>query len=41
VRASYNQAQYMDERREMMQGWADLVLQPEGSKVIPIKKRRA
>ena len=25
VRASYNQAQYLDERRDMMQGWADLI----------------
>ena len=23
VRASYNQAEYLDERRQMMQAWAD------------------
>ena len=25
VRASYNQAQYLEERRQMMQNWADLL----------------
>jgi integrase len=25
VRASYNHAEYLDERRQMMQAWADLV----------------
>jgi integrase len=25
VRASYNQAQYMEDRRNMMQEWADMV----------------
>ncbi|MBR9830446.1 MAG: integrase, partial [Oceanospirillales bacterium] len=25
VRASYNQAQYLDERKVMMQEWADLI----------------
>jgi integrase len=33
VRASYNQAQYLDERKEMMQGWADLIDQL-GSNVV-------
>jgi integrase len=33
VRASYNQAQYLEERREMMQGWADLIDQL-GSNVV-------
>ncbi len=28
VRASYNHAEYMDERRAMMQEWADLLNDP-------------
>lgn len=42
VRASYNQASYMAERREMMQRWADLVdgAQAAGN-VVPIRKGRA
>jgi integrase len=33
VRASYNQAEYLQERREMMQTWADLINQPSGNVV--------
>ena len=34
VRASYNQADYLDERRKMMQAWADLLdAQTDGSNV--------
>jgi integrase len=37
VRASYNRAEYLGERREMMQVWADLIeeMVKEQSKVIP------
>lgn len=41
TRAAYNHAQYLDERREMMQGWAnylDAVRQSE--KVIPFRQGR-
>jgi integrase len=42
VRASYNQAQYLDERREMMQGWANLIDQlASGSNVVPGKFGKA
>jgi integrase len=39
VRASYNQAEYLDQRREMMQGWSDLLDQiaKDDGKVIPGK----
>ena len=34
VRASYNQADYLDERRQMMQTWADFLdAQTDGSNV--------
>jgi integrase len=40
VRASYNQAQYLEERRAMMQQWADLIdeMAKSSIKVKPIKK---
>jgi integrase len=41
VRASYNQAEYLKERRVMMQQWADLmeeIAKPE-QKVAPIQAR--
>ena len=40
VRASYNQAEYLEERREMMQQWADMVddMAKQESKVTPIKR---
>tara|TARA_R110002020_G_scaffold112746_19_gene259381 strand:+ start:5185 stop:6336 length:1152 start_codon:yes stop_codon:yes gene_type:complete len=37
VEASYNHAQYLQERREMMVFWADFV-QSKSSNVVPIKK---
>lgn len=41
VRATYNQAEYAHERREMLQWWADYVDSlKEGSNVIPINARR-
>lgn len=42
VRASYNHAQYMPERRKMMQDWADYIDSIcAGADVTPIKKRAA
>ncbi len=43
VRASYNQAEYLEERREMMQQWADMVddIAKAESKVAPIKRAAA
>lgn len=39
VRAAYNRAQYLDERRRMMQSWADyLDGLKNGAQVIPFKK---
>jgi integrase len=39
VRKAYNRAQYLDERRKMMQAWADyLDGLKSGAQVIPIKK---
>jgi integrase len=39
VRAAYNRAQYLDERRRMMQAWADyLDALKSGAEVIPFKK---
>jgi integrase len=41
VRATYNQAEYAHERREMLQWWADYVdALKHGSNVIPINARR-
>lgn len=38
IRAAYNRAQYMDERRRMMQAWADFLDEIKaGGKVIPIR----
>jgi integrase len=41
VRAAYNRAQYMAERRKMMTAWADYLdsLKAEPNKVIPIKRK--
>ena len=37
MRASYNQAQYLDARRQMMQAWADyLEALASGGKVTPM-----
>lgn len=42
VRAAYNRAQYLAERRKMMQAWADyLDGLRKGSEVVPLRKRRA
>lgn len=43
VRASYNQAEYLPERKIMMQGWASLIdeLAKPDSKVTPIKRDAA
>ncbi|TAN03498.1 MAG: DUF4102 domain-containing protein [Rhodanobacteraceae bacterium] len=39
IRGTYNLAQYMDERRRMMQAWADyLDALKQGSNVVPIRK---
>jgi integrase len=37
IRAAYNAAEYMDERRQMMQWWADFIDRP--ANVVQIKKR--
>jgi integrase len=37
VRAAYNQAEYLDERRAMLQWWADFIDRPPN--VVPLKKR--
>jgi integrase len=41
VRAVYNRAQYMAERKRMMQSWADYLdsLKEESNKVVPIKRK--
>ena len=41
VRAAYNRAQYMKERRQMMASWADYLdaLRADTSKVIPIRRQ--
>jgi len=42
VRAAYNRAQYLTERKRMMQAWADyLDGLREGANVVAIKRRRA
>lgn len=40
VRASYNQGEYMEERRAMLQQWADLTdeMAKSANKVTPIKR---
>lgn len=41
VRAAYNNATYMDRRRQLLQDWADLLdAKREGAKVIPIRRRK-
>ena len=41
VRAAYNKAQYMAERRELMNWWTDYLQdQRQGAKVIPIAAKR-
>lgn len=42
VRAAYNHAQYLEERRQMMVGWADYLDQVQrGGKVIPFRQARS
>lgn len=41
VRASYNRAEYLEERRAMMQQWADMIEEMGAGKVIPIKRGAA
>jgi len=40
VRAAYNRAQRLDERRRMMQGWADYLdgLRTDGTVVVPFRR---
>ena len=41
VRAAYNHADYLDERREMMQVWADYLDNLDNSdNVVPLKQAR-
>lgn len=42
VRAVYNKAEYADQRREMLQAWADMVdAWNKGAKVVPLRQRAA
>jgi len=42
IRAAYNHAQYLEERREMLQAWADyLDTLKEGGQVVPFERRRS
>lgn len=42
VRAAYNHARYVEERRELMQSWADYIdAVRQSGQVIPLRKRRA
>jgi len=36
VRAAYNHAKHMEERRELMQWWADFIDQKSGANVVPL-----
>ena len=39
IRSAYNRAEYLPERRQMMQQWADIVVAlAQGAKVIPLKR---
>lgn len=38
IRGTYNQAQYMDERRRMMQAWADYLDGLRAGNVVPIRR---
>jgi len=40
VRAAYNRAQYLEERRKMMQAWADYLDRlKDGAQVIEFKQK--
>ncbi|PRP71974.1 hypothetical protein BUE93_03510 [Chromobacterium amazonense] len=41
VRAAYNRAEYMEERRRMMQWWSNYVLKQQGGNVVPVNFQRA
>lgn len=41
TRASYNQAEYLEERRQLMQSWADLVYGIADDNVVPIRRNAA
>jgi integrase len=43
VRAAYNRAKYLEDRREIMQSWADYLdsVKDDGEKVIPINRKQA
>jgi integrase len=41
TRRSYNQAEYLAERKQMMQAWADFVdASAQGSEVLPLRSRK-
>ena len=42
VRAAYNRAEYLPERRQMMQAWADLLddLVKPKQKIVPMRGRK-
>jgi integrase len=40
IRAVYNKAAYMEERRKMMQAWADHLAAQDGGNVVSIKHKR-
>jgi hypothetical protein len=42
VRAAYNRAEYLPERRQMMQAWADLLddLARPKQKVVPMRSKK-
>jgi integrase len=39
VRAAYNRATYMEDRRKMMQAWADFIDAQRGRNVVPLRKK--
>ncbi|WP_046168921.1 tyrosine-type recombinase/integrase [Chromobacterium vaccinii] len=41
VRAAYHRAEYLHERRRMMQWWADFIAQQQGKNVVPVNFKRA
>lgn len=41
VRAAYNRAEYMDERRQLLQDWADYLDALKSGKVIPFPQKKA
>ena len=40
VRAAYNRAEYLPERRQMMQAWADLLNDLARPKIVPLRGRK-